>query len=453
MDYQSEYRRKLIPAAEAAGLVKSGMWIDYGFGCGQPLLIDEELARRASELEGVKVREMLNLVDLQIIKADPEQEHFIHNSWFFSEVGRRNHERKCCSFLPDNFGGHPKNYRGRLKGAGLVDLAFIEVTPMDKNGFFNFGGACSTQKAVCDAAKSVVVEVNESQPWVYGGYDEVIHISEVDHIVENHKRRIVELPVPRITETDEKIARHVINQIENGSTIQLGIGATPNAICRDLIKSGKKDLGIHTEMFTEGMIDLIEAGVVTNRNKSLHKHKAVFTFAFGSRRLYDFIDRNASLATFPVDYTNDPYVIARNNNQISINKCLKVDLKGQVCAESSGFRQISGTGGQLDFARGAYMSPGGKSLICLSATRTTKDGKMESNIRPALELGDTVTTPRSDVQYIVTEYGAVNLKGMTTWQTAKLLISIAHPDFRAELEDAALTANLMTKRTRLEPVQ
>jgi acyl-CoA hydrolase len=453
MDHQEEYQRKRITAAEAAGLVRSGMWIDYGFGCGQPLLIDEALAGRASELHGVKLREMLNLSELQVVKVDPEQEHFIHNSWFFSSVGRKNHDRKCCSFIPDNFGGHPRNYRQRLKEQGLVDLAFISVTPMDQHGFFNFGGACSTQKAVCDTAGMVVVEVNASHPWVYGGYDEVLHISEVDYIVENHRDKIVELPVPEIAERDQKIAAHVVEEIEDGATIQLGIGAMPNAICQLLIKAGKKDLGIHTEMFTEGMIDLMQAGVVTNRAKSLHRHKAVFTFTFGSRRLYDFIDRNSALATFPVDYTNDPFVIARNHKQVSINKCLKVDLKGQVCAESSGFRQISGTGGQLDFARGAYLSQGGKSFLCLNATREGADGKLESNVRLMLEPGDTVTTPRSDVQYVVTEYGAVNLKGMTTWQTAKLLISIAHPDFRDELTEAALKVNLLTKRTLRERVQ
>jgi acyl-CoA hydrolase len=451
MDFQSEYRRKLISPAAAARLVQSGMWIDYGFGTGQPLLIDRALAERAPELEGVKLREMLNLAEIYAVKADPEQQHFIHNSWFFSGVGRKNHDQRRCSFIPDNFSGHPKNYRGRLKEAGLVDVAFISVTPMDKNGFFNFGGACSTQKAVCDAAKTVVVEINESQPWVYGGYDEVIHISEADYIVENRSHKIVELPAPQITENDERIARHVVEEIQDGVTIQLGIGAMPNAICSLLIERRRRDLGIHTEMFTEGMIDLMEAGVVTNRKKNFHRNKAVFTFAFGSRRLYDFVDRNANLATFPVDYTNDPYIIARNDRQISVNKCLKIDLKGQVCSESSGFRQISGTGGQLDFTRGAYMSQGGKSFLCLNAARKTGEGTLESNIRVMLEPADTVTTPRSEVHFVVTEYGAVNLKGMSTWQTAKLLISIAHPDFRDELEEAALKANLMTRRTRLEP--
>jgi acyl-CoA hydrolase len=452
MDYRREYHRKLVSAADAAGLVRSGMWIDYGFGCGQPRLIDAELAKRASELENVKIREMLNLADIQAVHADPGQEHFIHNSWFFSRVARRNHDIRSCSFISDNFGGHPKNYRGRLKEMNLVDIAFIEVTPMDKHGYFNFGGACSTQKAVCDAAQTVVVEVNESQPWVYGGYDESIHISEVDYVVENDRYQIVELPVPPLTDIDERIAARVVDEIDDGATIQLGIGAMPNAICKLLVERRKKDLGIHSEMFTEGMIDLMEAGVATNKKKSLHRDKAVFTFSFGSRRLYDFIDRNARLAIFPVDYTNSPYVIAQNEKQIAVNSCLKVDLKGQVCSESSGFRQISGTGGQLEFTRGAYMSPGGKAFLCLKATRDQKDGTIESNIRPALEPGDTVTTPRSEVHYLVTEFGAVNLKGMSSWQTAKLLISIAHPDFREELEEAALRANLITRATLLEPV-
>jgi len=451
MSYQNEYRRKLISAEEAAGLVRSGMWIDYGFGCGFPLLVDEKLAKRASELAAVKIRVTMALTEPQVLKVDPEQEHFIYNSWHFSAVERKYHDLGCCSYSPHNFGECPRIYREILKDE--MDIAFIEVTPMDEHGYFNFGAAICAEKARCDAARTVVVEVNESQPWVFGGYDEVIHISQVDYIVENKEYGIAELPVAEaVTETDEAIARHVAELIEDGATIQLGIGGIPNMVGRLLIKHGLKDLGIHTEMFTESMIDLIEAGVVTGKKKSVRPGKAVHCFAAGSRRLYEYINRNPALAGFPVDYTNNPYIIAQNHRQVAINNALKVDLQGQVCSESAGYRHISGTGGQLEFTRGAYLSPGGKAFICLRSTYRDKTGQLRSNIVPNLESGDIVTVPRTDVSYIVTEFGVVNLKGKTTWQRAKLLISIAHPDFRDGLQEAARRMNLITRGAANETI-
>lgn len=443
MGYQDEYRRKLISADEAAGLVKSGMWIDYGGMCGFPSLIDEKLAKRVHELEGVKIR--TDYSHTQLPKADPEQEHFIHNSWFLSNVERKHHDAGCCSYMPTNLGELPRMYREWLKDE--VDVAFVEVTPMDEHGYFNFGATIIRQKASCDVARTLVVEVNEAQPWVCGGYDEVVHISQVNYIVENNKYGIPEIPAVPVTKTDEEIAEHIANLIEDEATIQLGIGGIPNAVGRLLIKHGLKDLGIHTEMFTESMVDLIEAGVVTGRKKSLNPGKAVHCFALGTKKLYQFMNHNTILAGFPVDYTNNPHIIAQNKKQIAINSALKVDLAGQVCSDAAGYRQISGTGGQLDFTRGAYMSPGGKAFICLHSTHRGTDGKLKSNIVPALEPGDIVTVPRTDVSLIVTEFGVVNLKSKTTWQRAKLLISIAHPDFRGELEEAARRMNLITKGT------
>jgi acyl-CoA hydrolase len=336
-------------------------------------------------------------------------------------------------------------YREWLKDE--VDITFIEVTPINEHGYFNFGASITREKAACDVARTVVAEVNESQPWVYGGYDEVVHISQVDYIVENYEYKIPEFPVEPITKTDEEIAQYLAERIEDGSTIQLGVGAMPNALGKLLIKHGLKDLGIHSEMLNESMLELIESGVVTGREKNLNPGKAVHCFAAGSSKLYQFMDHNPVLAGFPVDYTNDPYIIAQNKKQIAINSALRVDLQGQVCSESAGFRHISGTGGQLEFTRGAYMSPGGKAFICLHATHRGKDGKLVSNIVPALEVGDIVTVPASDVSYIVTEFGVVNLKGKSTWQRAKLLISIAHPDFHDELKETARKMNLITRGT------
>jgi len=442
-DFRQEYQRKLISAEEAAGLVKSGMWIDYGAICGFPSLIDEKLCGRAAELKDVKIRAEHS--HTQIPRTDPEQKHFIHNSWFLGKVERDYHKNGACSYIPFGLSEGPRMYRQWLKDQ--VDITFIEVTPMDERGDFNFGTAVTRQKAACEVAKTVVLEVNEHQPWVYGGYDETVNIKQVDYIVENYEYRIPEFPAAVVTAEDEVIAGLLAGQIGDGATIQLGVGAIPSVVGKLLIRHGLKDLGVHSEMFNDSMMELIEAGVVTGARKSLNPGKAVHCFAAGSERLYKFMDRNPALAGFPVDYTNDPYTIARNENQIAINSALRVDLRGQVCSESVGTRQISGTGGQLEFTRGAYLSPGGQAFICLHATRPDKDGKMISNIVPTLEPGDMVTVPASDVSQVVTEYGMVNLKGKSVWQRAKALISIAHPDFRDTLTETAIKAGFITRGT------
>ncbi len=441
MDYQEAYRRKLISAEEAAGLVKSGMWIDYGAICGFPSLIDEKLSQRAAELENVRLRAEHSHTRLPAV--DPEQRHFIHNSWFLGKVERDYHKRGACSYIPFGLGDGPRLYREWLKEE--VDITFIQVTPMDRDGNFNFGTAITRQKAACEVAKLVVLEVNGHQPWVYGGHDTTVNIADVDYIVENHVYKVPEFGAEPATTEDEKIAELLAERIEDGATIQLGVGAIPNKVGNLLIKHGLKDLGIHSEMFNESMMALIEAGVVTGSRKTLNPGQAVHCFAAGSEKLYRFMDRNPALAGFPVDYTNNPYIIAQNEKQVAINSALRVDLRGQVCSESVGTRQISGTGGQLEFTRGAYLSPGGKAFICLHATRKDKAGNVTSNIVPTLEPGDMVTVPAAETFYVVTEYGTVNLKGRATWERAKLLISIAHPDFREELEKKARELNFIPK--------
>jgi acyl-CoA hydrolase len=441
--FDSEYKRKLISAEEAAGLVKSGMWIDYGAICGFPSLIDEKLSERAAELKEVKIRaEHSHTI---IPRIDPAQEHFIHNSWFLGKVEREYYKNGSCSYIPFGLGEGPRMYRQWLKN--LVDITFIETTPMNRSGNFNFGASITRQKAACDVAKTVVLEVNEHMPWVYGGHDEVVNISRVNYIVENYEYKIPVFPAAVVTKEDEAIAALLAEQIENGATIQLGVGAIPSVVGKLLIQHGLKDLGIHSEMFNDSMMALIEAGVVTGQKKSLNPGRAVHCFAAGSEKLYKFMDKNRAIAGFPVDYTNDPYVIAKNKNQISINSTLRVDLRGQVCSESVGTRQISGTGGQLEFTRGAYMAEGGKAFICLHSTREGKDGQSISNIVPTLEPGDMVTVPASEVSYVVTEYGIVNLKSLSVWQRAKSLISIAHPAFRDALTQAACKAGFITKGT------
>ncbi|MBN1693561.1 MAG: butyryl-CoA:acetate CoA-transferase [Dehalococcoidales bacterium] len=443
LDFTREYRRKLISAEEAAGLVKSGMWVDYGAICGFPSLIDEKLAARAGELKDVKIRaEHSHTV---IPRRDPSQQHFVHNSWFLGKVEREYAKNGACSYIPFGLGEGPRMYRQWLKDA--VDITFIEVTPMDDKGNFNFGTAVTRQKAACEVAKKVVLEVNEHMPWVFGGYDEVVNISQVDYIVENYEYKIPDFPAAVIAPQDEAIASLLAEQIDDGATIQLGVGAIPSIVGELLIKQNLKDLGIHSEMFNDSMMELIEAGVVTGKHKTLDPGKSVFCFAAGSEKLYKFMDKNPALAGFPVDYTNDPYTIAKNDGQIAINGALRIDLRGQVCSESVGTRQISGTGGQLEFTRGAYMSRDGKAFICLHAARGDKNGRLISNIVPTLEPGDMVTVPASDVSYVVTEYGMVNLKGLSVWQRAKALISIAHPDFREELTQQAIKAGFITRGT------
>jgi acyl-CoA hydrolase len=441
--HQREYQRKLISAEEAAGLVKSGMWVDYGAICGFPSLIDEKLAARAQELKDVKIRAEHS--HTTIPRTDPLQEHFIHNSWFLGKVEREYHKNGACSYIPFGLGEGPRMYRQWLKDD--VDITFIETTPMDENGNFNFGASVTRQKAACEVAKIVVLEVNEHMPWVFGGYDEAVNLSKVHYIVENHEYKIPEFPAAVVTPEDEAIARLLAEQIADGATIQLGVGAIPSVVGKLLIKHNLKDIGIHSEMFNDSMMQLIEAGVVTGSKKSLNPGKAVFCFAAGSEKLYKFMDKNPLLAGFPVDYTNDPYTIAKNDKQVSINSTLRVDLRGQVCSESVGTRQISGTGGQLEFTRGAYLAEGGQAFICLHATREGKDGQPVSNIVPTLELGDMVTVPATDVSYVVTEYGIVNLKAKSVWQRAKALISIAHPAFREELTKAAIKAGFITRGT------
>ncbi|MFC1872725.1 acetyl-CoA hydrolase/transferase family protein [Chloroflexota bacterium] len=437
----TQYQSKLISAVEAAGLVRSGMWLDYGAICGFPSLIDQKLSERASELKNVKIRGEHS--HTCIPQIDPNQEHFIYNSWFLGRLERQFSDRGACSYIPFNLGEGPRMYREWLRDE--VDITFIEVAPLDSQGYFNFGAATTRQKAATEAAKMVVLEVNPYQPCVYGGFDERIHISEVDYIVENNEYMIPEFPLTEITPTDRLVARHLTELIADGSTIQLGVGAVPNAVGKLLIEHGFRDLGIHSEMFSDAMMEMMEAGVVTGAAKMIDRGKAVFCFAAGTRRLYEFLDHNLKVAGYPSDYTNNADIIRQNHGQIAINSALRVDLKGQVCSETVGARHISGTGGQLDFTRGAYLSPGGKGFICMHATRQDKSGNLISAIVPTLERGDTVTVPATDTFYIATEYGVVNLKGRTQWERARLLISVAHPDFRDELERAARQQNLIPK--------
>jgi acyl-CoA hydrolase len=309
----------------------------------------------------------------------------------------------------------------------------VKVAPMNAKGYFNFGPSNSISKSIADHTKTVIVEVNDRVPYCCGGLNESIHISEVDFIVESDNKPLISVPLPAISEVDEKIASIIVNELVDGACIQLGIGAMPNAVGMLIAKSDLKDLGVHTEMLVDSFVDMYEAGRVTNRKKGVDAGKMVYTFALGSQKLYDFLDHNPCCASYSVDYTNKPERIASNDNMMAINNAVEVDLYGQVSSESTGMRQISGTGGQFDYIYGAYHSKGGKSFICLSSTKKDKHGNLKSRIRPFLEPGSIVTIPRTISHYIVTEYGTAIMKGRSTWERAEALINIAHPDFREEL--------------------
>jgi len=423
--------RRISPQ-EAAGFVASGMWIDYGASLCQPDVFDAALARRTDELHGVKIRACLTLRPRAVLEADPQGEHFFWINLHFSGYDRRKHDAGIANYLPVNLGEIPDYYRRFIDP---VDIVIIKTCPIDADGYFNFSAATVWHRAVIERARMVIVEVSSGLPYVLGEQTGV-HVSEVDYIIEGDSTPATELPNPPPTEVDEAVARLIAGEIEDGDCLQIGIGGMPNAVCSLLSGSGVHDLGIHTEMLTDGIMDLYQAGRITGARKQLNPGKIVCTFALGSRRLYDGIDRNPDIHFYPVDYTNLPHNIMRNDRVIAINNTTQIDLQGQAASESDGHRHISGTGGQLQFVRGAYASNGGKSFVCLASTYE-KRGARRSRIVLSLTSGNIVTTPRSDMMYVATEYGMTNLKGKSVAERARALISIAHPDFREELERSA----------------
>ena len=428
-DFSLEYTAKLRTPEEAVSVVKSGDWVDYTSSLGKPVLLDRALARRRDELRDVKIRG--NLIDgpIQVAECDETQEHFIYHSWHCSSYERLLCDRGLCYYIPMVFHNNAAYYEFFIK----VNVVMVSVAPMDKHGYFNFSVNTGVAGPICRKADIVIVEVNEHLPRIHGGNDECIHISEVDYIVEGQHEPFTNLSPIRTSDTDRKIAEHIIPYIVNGATLQLGIGSVPNAVGEIIAETDIRDLGMHTELCTDAFLSLHRAGKLTNRCKSIDRGKGVFGCAVGSSELYEWLDDNPGVAAYPLEYVNRPFTIAQIDNMVSINSCVAVDLYGQVAAESAGARQISGTGGQLDFLAGASASRGGKAFICMKSTYHDKvDGTVHSRIRPQFD-GDIITSPRSEVYFIVTEYGVVNLEGMSTWERAELLISIAHPDFRDEL--------------------
>jgi acyl-CoA hydrolase len=427
-----------ISGEQAASFVRSGMWLDYGVGLAQPDVFDKALGARRDPLENVKIRSCLSMRPRAVADDDPGGNRFYLFSWHFSGYDRKRHDAGRCYYLPLNLGEVPDYYRRFLDP---VDIAILKTCPMDENGYFNFSASNIWHRAVVERARMVIVEVSQHLPYVFGD-ENGVHVSEVDYIVEGDDQAAPELPNPEPTEIDRAVARRIAAEIDDGACLQIGIGGMPNAVCTLLLESGVRDLGVHTEMLTDGIAELYKAGRITGSRKTLDPGKIVYTFALGSSALYAAAHRNADFRCNPVDYTNSPHIIMQNDRVVAINNTTQIDLQGQAASESDGHRHISGTGGQLQFVRGGYASKGGKSFICMSST-FCKRGEPRSRIVLNLTPGNIVTTPRSDVMYVVTEFGIVNLKGKSVAERAKALITIAHPDFREQLEREAYEHRLI----------
>ena len=433
MSFIKEYAEKLVTAEEAVKVVKSGDWLDYGWCSATARELDKALAAHVVEndLVDLKIRGGILMWVPEIFKIENPADHITWNSWHMSGVERKAIAQGFAYYTPIRYSEMPRYYRDSKQD---VDVAMFQVAPMDDHGYFNFGPNASHMMAMCERAKTIIVEVNKNMPRCLGGFEEAIHISQVDNIVEGPNPLMAELGAGGpATDVDKRVAELIVEEIPNGACIQLGIGGMPNAVGSLIAESDLKDLGVHTEMYVDAFVDIAKAGKINGSKKNIDRFRQTYAFGAGTQKLYDYIHDNPQCMSAPVDYTNDIRSISAIDNFMSINNAVDVDLFGQVSSESSGIKHISGAGGQLDFVLGAYLSNGGKSFICCSSTFMTRDGEMKSRIVPTLQPGSVVTDTRANIHYLVTEYGKVNLKGLSTWEKCDAIISVAHPDFRDEL--------------------
>ncbi len=432
MNWLDDYRSKLVSPAEAVSKIHSGNRVYYAGNAAIPQTLVRALAERKDELHDVQLNHVL-LVGQDPLSQPGMERHFRHNSLFVGPADRKAVNEGRGDYVPIFLHQIPRLFRERIVP---VDVAMVQCSPPDEHGFMSLGVETLASMAACQMAKTVIVQVNEKMPRVLG--DSFLHVNRTQAIVEASEP-LPELQPKPATEVEKAIASHVIPLIQPGSTLQMGIGGIPDTVWESM--EGDLELGIHTEMISDGGMRAIQRGVVSGTRKNLHPGKVILTFALGSEELYDFLDNNPLIEAHPVDYVNDPVVVSRNENMVAVNSAIEVDLTGQVCSDSIGPYIYSGFGGQVDFIRGAARSKGGRPIIALPAT--AKNGDL-SRIVPFLKEGAGVVTSRADVHYVVTEHGAVNLFGKNLRERAEALIRIAEPKFQADLERAAKQRKLLT---------
>lgn len=430
LDWRTAYKSKIVPAATAVKSIKSGHRVVVGHACGEPVALVEAMVARAAELEGVEIVHMVAMGQAKYAQPGMEKS-FRHNALFVGGSTRKAVEEKRADYTPCFFSEIPRLFKNRILP---VNVALIQVTPPDAAGYCSYGVSVDYTKTAAECADVVIAQMNSLLPRTGGAR---IHLDDISYIVEED-RPIIELKPPEIGDVEKAIGENVASLIPDGATLQLGIGAIPDAVL--LFLKDKKDLGIHSEMFSDGVVVLAEAGVVTNSRKTINAGKFMATFLMGTKKLYDFVNNNPAVELHPVGEINDPCVIGQHADMISINSALQVDLIGQVNAEMIGSRQFSGIGGQVDFVRGASRSAGGKSIIALPSTASS--GRI-SRIAIELDRGAAVSTSRNDVHYVVTEHGVAELRGKSLRQRAQTLIAISHPDFREKLTAEAREKGLI----------
>ena len=423
MSWRELYNERTCTAEEAIKAIPNGGRVVTGHAVGEPSYILDVLCDHKDDYKDVEILHMVSMGAAKYFGEDMAG-HFRHNSLFVGGTTRKAVEEGRADYTPCFFYQVPALFEKELP----VDVALVTVTPPNEDGKVSLGVSVDYTLAAVKHAKTVIAQVNDQMPFTYG--EAVLDVSEIDYFVE-HSNPLIELPAAKLTDIEKAIGANCASLIQDGDTLQLGIGAIPDAVLFYL--KDKKDLGIHSEMISDGVVELVEAGVITGSKKALLPGKIVVNFLMGTKRLYDFIDHNKDVLMYPVDYVNDPVVVAQNDHIVCINSCVQIDLMGQACSEAVGSRQISGVGGQVDFIRGAAMAKHGISILAFPSTAAK--GKV-SKIVPNLDFGAPVTTSRNDIDYVVTEYGIASLHGKTLRERARALIEIAHPDFRDGLKEA-----------------
>lgn len=423
MDWRTYYKEHTMKPEDAVSVIKDGDRVVFGHAVGEPIIFQRTMAQMAEQFHNVEVAHMVYLGSGEYLQPGMEN-HFRHNALFVGGPARKAIAENRADYTPAFFSDVPHMFRN---GELPVDVFAFTCSPPDERGYVSIGLSCDYGWQAAKSAKTVIAEVNPNMPRTFG--ESFVHVTDIDGFLLSWEP-LPEAKPPRITEEDKKIGKYIADLVHDGDCLQLGIGAVPDAVCSFL--GDKKNLGLHSEMFSDGVLPLFEKGVINGSCKQRDVGRACVTFLMGSRKLYDFVNNNPMIQMMPVDVCNNPAIISQNDNVVSINSCVQVDLQGQVCAEAIGLKQISGIGGQMDFVRGANLSKGGRSIIALHST--TKD-ESESKIVTTITTGGPVTTSRCDVNYIVTEYGVAQLRGQTLRERAKRLIAIAHPKFRAELAE------------------